>query len=76
MSLTGIARIFGFALRLDAAVPIVTLVFPVSTGARWQKIYFGQVLHHFVAELDGRVEAQRCAVISHEVNSLSTTERS
>jgi len=50
-------------LTLDTAVPVVTLVFPVSTGARWQEVYFGQVLHHLVAELDRRIEAQRRAVI-------------
>ena len=50
-------------LTLHSAVPIVPLIFPVPAAALREKIDFGQILHVLVAELDGRVEAQRGAMI-------------
>src|SRR5579863_9458776 len=47
---------------LDAGVPLVALILPVAAGSIGQEINFGQVFHVLVAELDGRVEAERRAV--------------
>src|SRR6516164_2234385 len=35
--------------------PFVALVFPIATRTLGQEVHLGQVLHHFVTELHGRV---------------------
>src|SRR6266851_8068553 len=56
--------------RLDAGEPIVALVFPVAARLVREEIHLGQILDHFVAEFDRRVETQRSAVAGAELMSV------
>ena len=52
---------------LDAAEPIVALIFPIATGAIGQEVHFGEIFDHLVAKLDGGVEAKRRTMIAGKV---------
>src|SRR5262249_34599684 len=46
--------------------PFVALVFPIAPRALGQEVHLGQILHHFVPELYGRVEPEWRAMVRVE----------
>src|SRR5439155_12954899 len=52
-------------MHLYPSKPLVALVFPIAAARLSQEIHLGQVLHLLVAELHGRVDADRRAVVGH-----------
>src|SRR6266446_6235821 len=56
--------------RLYPPKPFVALVFPIATRALGQEVHLGQVLHHFVTELHGRVETEWRAVVRVERRAI------
>src|SRR6266849_6144018 len=54
-------------MPLYPSEPLVALIFPIAATRLSQEIHLGQVLHLLVAELHGRVEADRGAVVGHQV---------
>ena len=57
-------QIAGLEIRSShTCEPFVALVFPVTAGPVGHEIYFGQIFHVFVAQLHGRINAQRSPML-------------
>src|SRR5262249_44706011 len=52
--------------------PFVALVFPIAPRALGQEVHLGQILHHFVPELYGRVEPEWRAMGRVERRTIHT----